>query len=235
MNRLKQNVAKKAEEQDMNVWDFEKKYPDDPQGKNWFIKDVQKEEIHLNHQIQSIEVMSQQVKEYYIAQINPLKQELADVQSVIINMTSDLPPICGAGGGSSSNGVVVSNPYSISISTKLQNKSASSYETSTWSDLPHHNRRTWFFPQADRTMAENLLHGKNHGTFLIRKSADGLFALSIVCNGAIEHCKIFKTPQVHIFEGFFVPGRSSERMNCKRTVIFFQTLQIFPILHKLMQ
>ena len=108
----------------------------------------------------------------------------------------------GVGGGSSSSGVVGSNPRSISISSISPNNLASSYETSTLSDLPHHNENTWFFPQADRATAENLLRGKNHGTFLIRKSADGLFALSIVCNGTIEHCKIFKTPQVHIFQFF---------------------------------
>ena len=102
----------------------------------------------------------------------------------------------GVGCGGSSSGVVGSNPRSISISSISPNNLASSYETSTLSDLPHHNENTWFFPQADRATAENLLRGKNHGTFLIRKSADGLFALSIVCNGAIEHCKIFKNTKV---------------------------------------
>jgi phosphoinositide-3-kinase regulatory subunit len=67
------------------------------------------------------------------------------------------------------------------------------------SDLPHHNEATWFFPQADRSTAEKMLREKNHGTFLIRKSADGLFALSIVCNGAIVHCHIFKTTQGYGF------------------------------------
>ena len=87
-----------------------------------------------------------------------------------------------------------SNPrcsYSSSISP---NNLASSYD-STLSDLPHNDENTWFFPQADRATAEKLLDGKNHGTFLIRKSADGLFALSIVCNGGVEHCKIYKTTQ----------------------------------------
>ena len=37
-----------------------------------------------------------------------------------------------------------------------------------------------------------MLFGNDHGTYLIRKTSDGLFALSIVCNGAVEHCKIFK-------------------------------------------
>ena len=44
---MKQDVAKQAEEQEMKVMDFEKKYANDPQGKAWFIKDVKKEELHL--------------------------------------------------------------------------------------------------------------------------------------------------------------------------------------------
>ena len=50
----------------------------------------------------------------------------------------------------------------------------------------------WFFPKVDRSTANQLLCGNDHGTFLIRKTSDGHFALSIVCNGAVEHCKIFK-------------------------------------------
>ena len=132
-------------------------------------------------------------------------------------------------------GVVGSNPRSISISSISPNNLASSYETSTLSDLPHHNENTWFFPQADRATAENLLRGKNHGTFLIRKSADGLFALSIVCNGTIEHCKIFKTPQVHIFQFFENVVELVKGLVAKSWPSFFQTLHISPTLSKIMQ
>ena len=90
---MKQKVAKRAEEQEMKLKDFEKKYANDPQGKTWFIKDVQKEELYLNQQIQSLELRFQQNQESRNARIDQLKQELADVQKVIINTTSDLPPV----------------------------------------------------------------------------------------------------------------------------------------------
>ena len=113
-----------------------------------------------------------------------------------VGIPSESGAVGGGGGVASSSGVVGSNPRSISISSISPNNLPSSYPDSTLSDLPHHNENTWFFPQVDRATAENLLRGKSHGTFLIRKSADGLFALSIACNGTIEHCKIFKTSQV---------------------------------------
>lgn len=60
-------------------------------------------------------------------------------------------------------------------------------------DLPHNDETTWFMPNVDRNKAADLLEGKPHGTFLIRVSSDGRFALSIVCNKHVEHCKIEKT------------------------------------------
>lgn len=136
------------------------------------------------------EDINQKLENWSIEERSSSAQVVSSVESMAVG---------GVGCGGSSSGVVGSNPRSISISSISPNNLASSYETSTLSDLPHHNENTWFFPQADRATAENLLRGKNHGTFLIRKSADGLFALSIVCNGTIEHCKIFKTPQGYGF------------------------------------
>ena len=82
---------------------------------------------------------------------------------------------------------ITSNPSALSLNNLV------SPCDSVLSDLPHHNEKSWFLPEADRCTAEKLLHEKDHGTFLIRKSADGQFALSVVCNGETKHCKFFKT------------------------------------------
>lgn len=59
--------------------------------------------------------------------------------------------------------------------------------------LPHNDESSWYFPNVDRASAERLLFGTPHGSFLIRRSRDGHHALSIMCNGCIEHCKIEQT------------------------------------------
>lgn len=61
----------------------------------------------------------------------------------------------------------------------------------TLQPLPHHDPTTWLMPELDRRQAEALLAGQPHGTFLIRKSREGNFALSIVCNGKPGHCIIY--------------------------------------------
>jgi hypothetical protein len=45
----------------------------------------------------------------------------------------------------------------------------------------------------NRLGAENLLRGQLHGTFLVRRSSDGRYALSIVCNSTVGHCHIHQT------------------------------------------
>ncbi|XP_071952094.1 phosphatidylinositol 3-kinase regulatory subunit alpha-like [Antedon mediterranea] len=63
------------------------------------------------------------------------------------------------------------------------------------SDLPHHDETLWFVPNLTRADAENLLHGKAKGTFLIRQSSrqDG-YACSIVAKEReTRHCKIIFT------------------------------------------
>lgn len=47
------------------------------------------------------------------------------------------------------------------------------------SDRPHTNEATWFLSQCTRADAEKLLHGTKDGTFLIRPSRTGQYALSI--------------------------------------------------------
>ena len=59
--------------------------------------------------------------------------------------------------------------------------------------LPHNNDATWYLPGIDRNSAEKYLLGKPHGTFLVRRSRDHGHALSISCNGNVEHCKIEET------------------------------------------
>ena len=59
--------------------------------------------------------------------------------------------------------------------------------------LPHNNDATWYLPSVDRNYAEKILFGKPHGTFLVRLSRDNRHALSISCNGAVEHCRIEET------------------------------------------
>ena len=65
--------------------------------------------------------------------------------------------------------------------------------------MPHNDQNTWYMPREDRKSADNLLKNKPHGTFLIRISSDGQLALSIMCNGTVEHCKIEKTDRGYGF------------------------------------
>lgn len=60
-------------------------------------------------------------------------------------------------------------------------------------DLPHNNESTWLIEECSRQDAEKLLTGKANGTFLIRNSRTGDYALSIILNGSIGHCLIHKT------------------------------------------
>ena len=46
--------------------------------------------------------------------------------------------------------------------------------------LPHNSEATWLISECTRFQAEQMLEGKQHGTFLIRKSKTGEFALSLV-------------------------------------------------------
>ena len=92
---------------------------------------------------------------------------------------------------------------SLSSSLSPNNLLASSYD-STLSDLPHNDQSTWYFPKVDRSTATKMLEGKPHGTFLIRESSEGSYAVSIVCK-KIEHCKIHKTAQGYGFaEPYFI-------------------------------
>ena len=58
---------------------------------------------------------------------------------------------------------------------------------------PHSDEKTWFLGKFTRLDAERHLSGCPTGTFLIRDSSAGNYALSITCNGTISHCYIYQT------------------------------------------
>ena len=89
----------------------------------------------------------------------------------------------------------MTNSVSRNCSISSTGISPVNYDNAGAAELPHNDDSTWYYPQLDRYNAQKLLEGKRHGTFLVRISSDGSFALSIVCNDKVEHCKIEKTGQ----------------------------------------
>ncbi|XP_050705472.1 phosphatidylinositol 3-kinase regulatory subunit alpha-like isoform X2 [Eriocheir sinensis] len=61
-----------------------------------------------------------------------------------------------------------------------------------------HNKSLWFF-EISREEAINMLYNKPDGTFLIRSSQNGGYALSISCNREVQHCKIYEGKQGYGF------------------------------------
>ncbi|XP_077261791.1 phosphatidylinositol 3-kinase regulatory subunit alpha isoform X1 [Temnothorax americanus] len=57
----------------------------------------------------------------------------------------------------------------------------------------HSDEKTWLYLQGSRPDADHVLKGRPDGTFLVRRSRTGQYALSIVCNGAVQHCIIYAT------------------------------------------
>ncbi|KAL2097630.1 hypothetical protein ACEWY4_006837 [Coilia grayii] len=59
----------------------------------------------------------------------------------------------------------------------------------------HQDERTWYVGDIKRSHAEELLRGKLDGTFLIRESQTqkGSLACSVVVDGEVKHCVIYKT------------------------------------------
>ncbi|KAG8181690.1 hypothetical protein JTE90_014823 [Oedothorax gibbosus] len=66
-------------------------------------------------------------------------------------------------------------------------------------ELPHNDESTWLLEECSRNDAERLLTGKASGTFLIRNSRKGDYALSIMCNGNVGHCLIHKNEKGYGF------------------------------------
>nr|XP_012215205.1 PREDICTED: uncharacterized protein LOC105667777 isoform X1 [Linepithema humile] len=57
----------------------------------------------------------------------------------------------------------------------------------------HSDEKTWLYLQGSRPDADHILKGRPDGTFLVRRSRTGQYALSIVCNGTVQHCIIYAT------------------------------------------
>lgn len=66
-------------------------------------------------------------------------------------------------------------------------------------DIPHTNEATWFLPQCTRNEAERLLSGTRTGTFLVRPSRTGQYALSVSCDNNVNHCIIYGTERGYGF------------------------------------
>nr|XP_015826332.2 phosphatidylinositol 3-kinase regulatory subunit gamma [Nothobranchius furzeri]XP_015826333.2 phosphatidylinositol 3-kinase regulatory subunit gamma [Nothobranchius furzeri] len=65
----------------------------------------------------------------------------------------------------------------------------------TLEDDTHQEERTWYVGGMRRKEAEELLKGRRDGTFLIRDSQTqrGSFACSVVVDGDVKHCVIYRT------------------------------------------
>jgi len=85
---------------------------------------------------------------------------------------------------------------------KLIEKGFEAWTEQGQDELLHEDMKTWYIPNCTRREAETYLTDKPTGTFLIRPSSAGHYALSIACNGVINHCMIHETP--HGF-GFAIP------------------------------
>ncbi|XP_056132812.1 phosphatidylinositol 3-kinase regulatory subunit gamma-like [Lampris incognitus] len=59
----------------------------------------------------------------------------------------------------------------------------------------HCDDKNWYVGSMSRTQAEELLRGRRDGTFLIRDSQTqkGSFACSVVADGDVKHCVIYRT------------------------------------------
>ncbi|GLH08299.1 Phosphatidylinositol-3-kinase p85 alpha [Gryllus bimaculatus] len=66
-------------------------------------------------------------------------------------------------------------------------------------NLPHQDESSWLLLDCSRTKAETLLANCPDGTFLVRPSRTGQYALSITCKGTTNHCIIYKTERGYGF------------------------------------
>ncbi|XP_026298377.1 phosphatidylinositol 3-kinase regulatory subunit alpha isoform X2 [Apis mellifera] len=57
----------------------------------------------------------------------------------------------------------------------------------------HSDEKTWLYLECSRSDADRILADRPDGTFLIRTSRTGQYALSIMCNGTVNHCIIYGT------------------------------------------
>ncbi|XP_076667877.1 uncharacterized protein LOC143368733 isoform X2 [Andrena cerasifolii] len=57
----------------------------------------------------------------------------------------------------------------------------------------HSDEKTWLHLECSRSDADRTLAERPDGTFLVRTSRTGQYALSIMCNGTVNHCIIYGT------------------------------------------
>ena len=83
------------------------------------------------------------------------------------------------------------------IEHNLLRKGVSKEEISRWKgeetdsyDWDARDESAWLLKDCSRDQAVSLLSSKPNGTFLIRASSAGPYALSIVVDGVVHHCKI---------------------------------------------
>jgi len=77
------------------------------------------------------------------------------------------------------------------VNRLLEQSSREAGQVQDVDSLPHNDDRTWLLPNCDRPQAEAKLAQQVNGTFLIRRSRNGQYALSIVCNNTVGHCLIY--------------------------------------------
>ncbi|KAM9832228.1 phosphoinositide-3-kinase, regulatory subunit 3b (gamma) isoform 1-T1 [Neosynchiropus ocellatus] len=82
------------------------------------------------------------------------------------------------------------------LGIKNENTDDGYFVTEEDENLPHHDEKSWFVGDINRTQAEELLTGKQDGAFLIRESSKkGCYACSVVVDGEVKHCVIYSTPR----------------------------------------
>lgn len=92
-------------------------------------------------------------------------------------------------------------------------------DTDGW---PHHDEKTWFLPDVNRSDADLLLAGQPDGTFLIRQSStSNKFALSIQCKGVTNHCIIS-----HSEKGFGFAEPYNIHRSLKALVLHYATTSL---------
>ncbi|XP_032680236.1 phosphatidylinositol 3-kinase regulatory subunit alpha isoform X2 [Odontomachus brunneus] len=63
----------------------------------------------------------------------------------------------------------------------------------------HSDEKTWLYLKGSRCDADHILMGRPDGTFLVRRSRTGQYALSIMCSGTVQHCIIYATERGYGF------------------------------------
>ncbi|XP_051171455.1 phosphatidylinositol 3-kinase regulatory subunit alpha isoform X2 [Leptopilina boulardi] len=63
----------------------------------------------------------------------------------------------------------------------------------------HSDEKAWLYLDCSRSNADQILMGRPDGTFLVRRSRIGQYALSIMCNGTVNHCIIYGTERGYGF------------------------------------